>query len=280
MIKVALPNKGQLFEPTMDLFKSCGYKVAKNSRSLSSLDIENAVEFFFLRPDDIPMYVGKGIIDAGVTGVDFVVEAAVPCEKVLDLGYGASKHCAAVPIESPYKEIKELQNKRIATSFPQIVKRHFVDNPPELIVLTGAVEISVNLGVADAVVDVVETGSTLKQAGLRILGDPIFFSQAALFAHPGRASLPEVHVLHKRLEGRLVAMSWMLIEYDVPKEILEDACSITPGLSSPTISSLHEKDWFAVKAVVKKNEANLVMDKLSNLGCKGILLTSIESARI
>jgi ATP phosphoribosyltransferase len=280
MIKVALPNKGMLFEPTMDLFRACGYKVSKTMKSLSSADPDNGVEFYFLRPDDIPMYVGKGIIDVGVTGIDFEAEAGAPCEKVLDLGFGASKHCAAVPNEAPYTSLEDLRNKRIATSFPEIVRRYFGNPAPELITLTGAVEISVSLGVADAVVDVVETGTTLKQAGLKILGEPLFRSQAALFAHPGRRNLAEIMTLKKRLEGKLVAMAWMMVEYDVPAELLEKACAITPGLSSPTVSPLHDKNWFAVKAMVKKSEANLAMDKLADLGCKGILLASIETARI
>lgn len=280
MIKVALPNKGMLFEPTMDLFRACGYKVSKTMKSLSSADPENGIEFYFLRPDDIPMYVGKGIIDVGVTGIDFEAESGSPCEKILDLGFGASKHCAAVPNESPYKSLEDLRNKRIATSFPEIVRRFFGNPSPELISLTGAVEISVSLGVSDAVVDVVETGTTLKQAGLRILGEPLFRSQAALFAHPGRGNLAEIVTLRKRLEGKLVAMAWMMVEYDVPSALLDKACAITPGLSSPTVSPLHDKGWFAVKAMVKKSEANLTMDKLADLGCKGILLTGIETARI
>ncbi len=280
MIKIALPNKGMLCEPAMDLFKACGYKITKGQKKLSSSDPDSGVEFFFLRPDDIPMYVGKGIIDVGVTGIDFEAEAGSPCKKVLDLGFGKSKHFAAVPNKSPIDSLEQLRNKRIATSYPAIVKNFFGSPCPEIIPLTGAVEISVSLGVADAVVDVVETGTTLKQAGLRILGESLFSSQAALFSHPGRGSLPDILTLRKRLEGKLVAMSWMMIEYDVHAELLEKACAITPGLSSPTVSPLYQKEWFAVKAMVKRVESNLIMDNLADLGCKGILLTAIESARI
>ena len=280
MIKIALPNKGMLFEPTLELFRSCGYKVSKTVKTLSCTDIENGIEFFFLRPDDIPMYVGKGIIDAGVTGMDFEAEAGTLCEKILGLGFGASKHFAAVPEQSNYTSVEELRSKRIATSFPEIVQNYFGSPAPQLVPLTGAVEISISLGVADAVVDVVETGTTLKQAGLRILGEPLFQSQAALFAHPGRSSLPDLAAIRKRLEGKLVAKTWMMVEYDVPSDLLEQACAISPGLSSPTISPLYDKHWFAVKAMVKRAEANTVMDRLSESGCKGILLTSIESARI
>jgi ATP phosphoribosyltransferase len=280
MMKVALPNKGMLFEPTMDLLRACGYKVSKTLKSLSSVDHGNEVEFFFLRPDDIPMYVGKGIIDCGLTGIDFEAEAGGLCEKVLDLGFGSSRHCAAVPNEATYQSVEDLRHKRIATSYPEIVRAYFGSPAPEIITLTGAVEISVSLGVADAVVDVVETGTTLRQAGLRILGEPLFHSQAALFAHPGRSTLPGVATLRKRLEGKLVAMAWMMVEYDVPEQLLEPACAITPGLSSPTISPLRDKGWFAVKAMVRKPEVNVVMDKLADLGCKGILLTAIETARM
>jgi ATP phosphoribosyltransferase len=150
----------------------------------------------------------------------------------------------------------------------------------ELVVLEGAVEISVGLDIADAVVDVVETGTTLKQARLRILGEPLFLSNAALFAHPNRKDCPEVHTLAQRIEGRLVAMNYKMIEYNVPSNLLEKACSITPGLESPTVAPLQNKDWYSVKAMVKSEESNFVMDNLLGLGCKGILLFSIENARI
>ncbi len=280
MIKVALPNKGMLFDPTMELLKACGYKASKQRKSLSSVDNSNNIEFFFLRPSDIPMYVGRGIIDAGITGIDFNAESHSPAIKVLDLPFGASRHCAAVPNESSYKSLEELASLRIATSFPNIVKKHFDKNDMELVVLEGAVEISVNLGIADAVVDVVETGSTLKQAGLRILGEELFQSNAALFAHPDKIDDPDVRTIIRRIEGKLVAMSYMMIEYNAPVKLIDQAREITPGLESPTISSLHNPDWVAVKAMVEKDDANLIMDKLWDLGCKSILLSSIKTARI
>jgi ATP phosphoribosyltransferase len=285
MIKVALPNKGQLFEPTMDLLAACGYKVSKSLRSLSTLDADNGVEFYFLRPGDIPMYVSKGILDAGITGEDFVAENAGKPVRLLQLGYGKSKLCAAVPEASTIKVLKRLQSLRIATSFPKIVrgwyKKNYPDmDPPPLVVLEGAVEISIKLGIADAIVDIVETGTTLKQAGLRIVGTPLFTSQAALFGHPGRENKEAVQVLKNRLEGRLLAMEYRMVEYDVPKAVLKKACAITPGIESPTVTSLAEPGWFAVKAMVKRRESQKVMDDLYKLGCKGILLTSIDSARI
>lgn len=285
MIKVALPNKGQLFEPTMDLLAACGYKVSKSLRSLSTLDADNGVEFYFLRPGDIPMYVSKGILDAGITGEDFVAENVGKPVRLLQLGYGKSKLCAAVPEGSTIKALKRLQSLRIATSFPKIVRSWYKKNypdtePPTSVVLEGAVEISIKLGIADAIVDIVETGTTLKQAGLRIIGEPLFVSQAALFGHPGRENKEAVQVLKNRLEGRLLAMEYRMVEYDVPKAVLKKACAITPGIESPTVTSLAEAGWYAVKAMVKRRESQKIMDELSKLGCKGILLTSIDSARI
>jgi ATP phosphoribosyltransferase len=280
MIKVAVPNKGMLSEPAMDLLKACGYKVNKPSKILSSIDSVNGIEFYFLRPNDIPMYVGKGIIDAGITGIDFCVEAQSPAVKILDLPFGASKHCVAVPEQSSYEKLSDIENLRIATSFPGIVRDYFKNPNMELVVLEGAVEISVSLDVADAVVDIVETGTTLKQAGLRILGEPLFLSNAALFAHPDRKNNPDICNLIRRIEGKLVAMSYKMVEYDVPANLLEKACAITPGLQSPTVAPLQNKNWYSVKAMVKSEESNIIMDKLQDLGCEGILLFSIESARV
>jgi ATP phosphoribosyltransferase len=280
MMKIALPNKGMLCEPAIDLLKACGYKASKATKTLSSLDLKNGIEFYFLRPSDIPMYVGNGIIDAGITGIDFCAEAKSPAVKILDLPFGASIHCAAVPAESSYKNIDELQSLRIATSFPSIVKNYFKNQSMNLVVLEGAVEISVGLGIADAVVDVVETGTTLKQAGLRILGEPLFQSNAALFAHPERENCAEIATLGRRLEGKLLAFEYKMVEYDVPANLLDKACQITPGLESPTVAPLKNSSWYSVKAMVKSEESNLIMDKLSDIGCKGILLSNIESARI
>ncbi|MCL2260318.1 MAG: ATP phosphoribosyltransferase [Fibromonadales bacterium] len=280
MIKVAIPNKGMLSEPAIELLKACGYKASKSTKSLSSIDLANGIEFYFLRPNDIPMYVGNGIIDAGITGLDFCVEALSPAIKILDLPFGASKHCVAVPEQSKYQKIDELKNLRIATSFPGIVRNYFKNPNMELVTLEGAVEISVGLGVADAVVDVVETGTTLKQAGLRILGEPLFLSNAALFVHPNRQDCTEVCNLMRRLEGKLLAMSYKMVEYDVPTTLLEQACAITPGIESPTVAPLQNKNWYSVKAMVKSEDVNHVMDKLQDLGCKGILLFNIESARV
>jgi ATP phosphoribosyltransferase len=279
MIKVALPNKGQLFEHTLDVLLACGYRVSKTRRSLSSFDNENNVEFFFLRPGDIPLYVANGILDAGITGKDFVAEKGLSSICLYDLNYGHSKLCAAAPAELGLVSLSELRGKRIATSFPNLTARHFPDRNL-LVELEGAVEISVKLGIADAVVDLVETGSTLKQAGLEIVGEPLFESCAALFAHPGREAQEQLVTLRTRLEGKVLAQEYMMVEYDCPAEILQAACAITPGLEAPTVMSLTKPHWSSVKSMVKRKEAQRIMDQLAQLGCRGILLSAMESVRI
>jgi ATP phosphoribosyltransferase len=278
MIKVALPNKGVLFEPTADILSACGYKVGKTLRSLSVTDAANGVEFYFLRPGDIPLYVANGTLDAGVTGLDFVAEKGVSPVKLLDLDFGHSKLCLAVPEGDKRAAAADLKGLRLATSFPRIT----AEKVPgvKVVELEGAVEISIKLGIADAIADIVETGTTLKQAGLKVIGDPLFRSNAALLAHPGRENEAEVLILKNRIQGKLVARANMMVEYDVPEAKLKDACALTPGIASPTVTPLMEKGWYSVKAVVWKREANAIMDKLAAMGCKGILLTNIESARI
>ncbi len=279
MLKVALPNKGQLFEPTMEVLISCGYKVSKSLRSLSTLDTENQVEFYFLRPSDIPLYVANGKLDAGITGKDFVAEKMVAPTCLIDLNYGRSKLCVAVPEGGSFHALSDLKNAKIATSFPNIIRTHF-PGQDQLVELEGAVEISIKLGIADAIVDIVETGTTLKQAGLRILGAPLFESCAALYGHPGREQQEELLVLKSRIEGKLLAQEYMMVEYDAPEALLKTACAITPGIESPTVMSLEKSGWFSVKAMIKRKQSQKILDALSKLGCKGIILTAFDSVRI
>jgi ATP phosphoribosyltransferase len=280
MIKFALPNKGVLFEPTVDLLTSCGYRLNKSLRSLSLIDPENDIEFYFLRPGDIPLYVANGVLNVGITGKDFVAEKGHQPTHLIDLSYGHSKLRAAVRDAAPWKTLDEVAGLRIATSFPNITRRYFASRPIQITELEGAVEISVQLGIAEAVIDVVDTGATLDQAGLRIVGDPLFASCAALYAHPGHETDSHVQTIRSRIEGRMVAHTYMMVEYDCPQPILAAATALTPGLESPTITPLQREGWLSVKAMIKKREANRIMDELSHLGCRGILLTTIETARI
>jgi ATP phosphoribosyltransferase len=238
------------------------------------------VEFYFLRPGDIPLYVANGILDAGITGKDFAAEKGVEQAPLVELNYGQSQFRAAVPSDSPVTTLEEFASLRIATSLPGIVRSYFAPREMDIVPLEGAVEIAVQLGIAEGVVDVVDTGTTLRQAGLRVVGEPLFASNAGVFVRPGREEAPQLRTLRTRIEGKLVAYEYMMVEYDVPGSVLQHACEITPGLESPTITKLQREGWYAVKAMVGKREANRIMDELSSIGCRGILLTSIESARI
>lgn len=280
MIRMALPNKGILFQPCIDLLKSCGYSVKKPTKGLFFFDENNEIEFYFLRASDIPMYLSKGIIDIGITGEDFHSERKSNAEKLLDLPFGHSKLCVAAMEDSAIQDFSDISGLRIATSFPNIVKDYFQDMPVDLLELDGAVEISISLGLADCVVDIVETGATLKSAGLRVVSEPIFTSNAALYTALDSNKKSRIDMIVNRIRGRLIALDYQLVEYDVPTEIIDQACELTPGIESPTISQLKHEGWCSVKSMVKKKEAHQVLDKLQALGCKAILLTNIEMARM
>ncbi|ADZ89576.1 ATP phosphoribosyltransferase [Marinomonas mediterranea MMB-1] len=280
MIRIALPNKGGLYQPCIDLLKSCGYKVKKPTKGLFYRDSQNEVEFYFLRASDIPMYLSKGIIDLGVTGDDFHREKASTAKKVLDLPFGHSKLCIAAMQDSGFQSKEDLFGLRVATSFPNIVRDYFRDDQMEIVELDGAVEISISLGLSDCVVDIVETGATLKSAGLKIISEPIFTSNASLYSVSEPRNKKGIDKVVNRISGRLIALDYQLVEYDAPVNILDDACNLTPGIESPTICQLRDDNWCSVKSMVKRDEAHTILDNLQALGCKAILLTNIEMARI
>lgn len=280
MIRVALPNKGALYEPCIELLTSCGYKVKKTTKGLYFEDTKNQVEFYFLRASDIPMYLNKGIIDLGITGEDFHHEKQSQASKMLDLPFGHSKLCIAAMENTRLDDSNQVKSLRIATSFPNLVKQHFNSAELDLVELDGAVEISISLGLADCVVDIVETGATLKSAGLKVVGEPIFTSNAALFSALESQNKEGVKRFVDRVNGRLIALEYQMVEYDVPTNLLDQACELTPGIESPTVSQLKNKAWCSVKSMVKKEEAHHTLDQLKVIGCKAILLTNIEMARM
>ncbi|RBO86017.1 ATP phosphoribosyltransferase [Marinomonas aquiplantarum] len=280
MIRVALPNKGALYGPCVELLTSCGYKVKKPTKGLYFEDSKNQVEFYFLRASDIPMYLNKGIIDVGVTGEDFHREKQSQASKMLDLPFGHSKLCIAAMENTILDDSNQVKSLRIATSFPNLVKQHFNSTGLDLVELDGAVEISISLGLADCVVDIVETGATLKSAGLKVVGEPIFTSNAALFSAQESQSKEDVKRFIDRVNGRLIALEYQMVEYDVPTNLLDKACELTPGIQSPTISQLKNHAWCSVKSMVKKEDAHQILDQLKAIGCKAILLTNIEMARM
>ena len=281
MLRVAVPKKGQLSDPARDMLREAGYAAAANSRELVVQDPENDVEFFFLRPRDIATYVGRGTLDVGITGEDLLADSGSQATTILELGFAPSTFRLAAP-QGTAKTASDLAGKRIATSYPTILNNWLTKQnlSAEVVTLDGAVENAVRLGVADAVADVVATGTTLKQAGLEIIGDPIFKSQSVLISRNNIEDQNAVDVFVRRLQGVITARAYVLVDYDIPNTLIEQACVITPGIESPTVSTLHDSAWSAVRAMVPRKQVHAVMDELYDLGARGVIVTDIHACRI
>jgi ATP phosphoribosyltransferase len=281
VIRVAIPSKGRLLDRTLTLLAGAGYRVGDRRRDLFQLDERNDVEFVFLRPVDIPVYVAGGELDVGVTGEDLVRERGIDLEPRLRLGFGESRLCVAVAEGSPARSLADVAGLRVATSFPRLAAG-LLPGPPEIVELAGSVEASVRLGVADAILDLVETGSTLRAAGLRTIGEPLLRSEACLLVGPHTGVAPEygeqVEAFCRRLEGRLLGEAYVMLEYDVHGDLLARACALTPGIESPTVARLEREDWFSVRSMVRRADAHALMSALATLGAKAIVLTRVENA--
>jgi len=279
MIRIAVPNKGSLAEASIAILKEAGYRQRVDSRDLVLLDPENGVEFYYLRPRDIAIYVGSGELEAGITGRDLLIDSGAPAKEILSLGFGGSTFRFAGSSDREWS-ISDLTGKRIATAYPGLVAAHLKELKisAEVVRLDGAVESSVRLGVADVIADVVSTGNTLRQAGLKIFGEPILDSEAILIKNASQAD--GLEILMRRLQGVVTARQYVLLDYDIPKSALDRACELTPGLESPTISPLQKADWVAVRAMVPRQDTNAVMDDLWTIGARGILVTDIHACRL
>lgn len=282
MLQVAIPNKGALSEDAVRILKEAGYRCTRYSRELVVSDKENEIDFIFLRPRDIALYVGNGIIDIGITGRDLVIDSNAQVEELMSLEFGRSRFCFAVPKDSGLT-VPKLNGLRIATSYPELLQKNldqFKLNS-KIVKLDGAVEISIRLGVADAIADVVESGATLTEAGLAIVGEPMLFSEAVLIGrNKSMLDHADVKRLMARINGIILAGKYAMVEYDIPRTCLEKGCKITPGIESPTISPLSNPDWAAVKSMILRKDANRIMDELYAAGARGIILTDIRSCRI
>lgn len=283
MLRIAVPNKGMLSEPAWNMLEEAGYRLRSNPRQLVVEDPDNDVELFYLRPLDIAVYVGRGTIDVGITGHDLLLNSGTDAQEVMDLGFGASTFRFAAPQDSDIRELADIDGKRVATSFDKLVHDYLIahDIQAETIHLDGAVESSVQLGVADLIADVVSTGTTLRNAGLRIFGDPIVHSEAVLIRSP-RLGPDDARLerLERRLQGVLTAKRYVLMDFDIPVDRISAAVDITPGFESPTISPLHDKQWSAVRVMVPKAKVNGLMDELYAVGARGIIVTAIQATRM
>jgi ATP phosphoribosyltransferase len=281
MLRIAVPNKGSLAESSIAILKEAGYRQRVDSRDLVLLDPENGVEFYYLRPRDIAIYVGSGELEAGITGRDLLIDSGAAAEEVLSLDFGASTFRFAGPVNQNLT-VAEISGKRIATAYPGLVESYLksLNVAATVVRLDGAVESSVRLGVADVIADVVSTGNTLRQAGLSIFGEPILQSEAILIKGPNAKIAQELEILIRRLQGVVTARQYVLLDYDIPKSKVSQACAITPGLESPTISPLQKDDWVAVRAMVLRKDTNRLMDEIWALGGRGILVTDIHACRL
>ena len=280
MLRIAVPNKGSLADTAADMLAEAGYTGRRDPKDLHVIDPQNDVEFFYLRPKDIATYVGSGALDVGITGRDLLLDARMPgAQEIESLGFGGSTFRFAGP-PGRFDSITELEGMRVATAYPGLVDGFLDDHgvAVDLVPLDGAVESAVRLGVADAVADVVSTGTTLRQAGLEIFGPIILESDAVLIGGPeekdGTASLL------RRLRGVMVARRFVLVDYDLPATLLDTAAAIAPGIESPTISPLRDPEWVAVRVMVPRHGVNRVMDELYAIGARAILVTAIHAARL
>jgi len=276
-LKVALPNKGSLAEAAMLILREAGYRQRSDARDLTFIDPTNGVEFYYLRPRDIATYVGSGELNLGITGRDLLIDSGASAQEIMALDFGKSVFNFASINGDP-----NLDGKRIATAYPNLVTQYLVKQAisAQVVPLDGAVEGAIKLGVADVIADVVSTGNTLKQAGLKVFGAEILQSEAILIERNGAKRSNTAETLIRRVSSVVIARQYVLVDYDVRKSELEAACLLTPGLESPTISPLQKEDWVAVRAMVPRSKVHGVMDELWNLGARGILVTDIHSCRL
>jgi ATP phosphoribosyltransferase len=283
MLRVAVPNKGMLSEPATEILAEAGYRRRTDPKDLTVIDPVNHVEFFFLRPKDIAIYVGSGELDFGITGRDLVLDSDAPVRERLALGFGSSSFRYAGPAGHEWTSA-DLSGKRIATAYPNLVRKDLAAKGIEATVirLDGAVEISVQLGVADVIADVVGSGRTLGMHDLVAFGEPLCDSEAVLIerAEAGRRQQSAAgDQLVARVQGVVFGQQYLMLDYDCPRSVLDNATSITPGLESPTIAPLADPDWVAVRALVPRRGVNEIMDELAAIGAKAILASDIRFCR-
>ncbi|WP_432175670.1 ATP phosphoribosyltransferase [Streptomyces sp. Tue6028] len=285
MLRIAVPNKGSLSGPAAEMLHEAGYQQRRESKELRIVDPTNEVEFFYLRPRDIAIYVSSGRLDIGITGRDLLIDSGANAEEILPLGFARSTFRFATK-PGTANGVADLSGMTVATSYEGIVAKHLADKgiDASVVHLDGAVETAIELGVAEAIADVVETGTSLRNAGLEVFGDPIMKSEAVVIRRVGadtsEEAEPKVQQFLRRLQGVLVARTYVMMDYDCRAEHLEKAVALTPGLESPTISPLHNEGWVAVRAMVPAKEAQRIMDDLYALGARAILTTAIHACRL
>ncbi|MFT3887182.1 MAG: ATP phosphoribosyltransferase [Arachnia sp.] len=281
LLRIAVPNKGALAEPAAAMLRAAGYRQRTDAKDLTLIDDDHGVEFYYLRPRDIAVYIGRGDLDLGITGRDMLLDSAADATEIMQLGFAGSRFRFAAPGGSKL-QLADLQGKRIATSYPGLLAGYLAEQgiAADLVKLDGAVESAVRLGVADVVADVVDTGTTLRRAGLEMLEGAICTSEAVLIKRNG-TDLPEAaEALETRLNSVLVAQNYLMMDYNVADADLPATTELAPGVEGPTVSKLNKEGWCAVRVLVPRKGAHLLMDRLYDAGARGILLTELAACRL
>lgn len=281
LLRVALPNKGALSDEAVQMMSEAGYRCRREPSALRTIDRENGVEFIFLRPRDIATYVGDGVIDVGVSGRDLTTDSQAFVDELLQLGFGRSEFRLATPVGVPLNLLAD-PAPRIATSYVHVLAEHLasVGSAASIVHLDGAVELAPSLGVADAVADVVQSGRTLRVAGLEMVGEPIMRSEAVLIGRRGGVPSEAAKTLMERVRGVIVASAYVMLEYDIEERLVDEAVKVTPGLEGPTLSPLSKAGWVAIRALVRSTDLNITMDRLQAIGARGILAIDLRSCRM
>jgi len=281
LLKIAIPNKGSLSEAATQMLREAGYRQRHDAKDLVLIDDEHGVEFYYLRPRDIAVYVGEGTLHLGITGRDMLFDSGAAAEEVLALGFGASRFRFAAPGGSDWS-LADLEGKRIATSYPGLLEAYLTERGVDarLIKLDGAVESSIRLGVADAIADVVETGTTLRKAGLELFGEAICLSEGIVIKRRHTEDPDGLDQLRRRLSGVLVARNYVMVDFNVNEHDLQATCALVPGLQGPTVSTLAKGGWLAVRSMVQRTDAHRLMDLLWGAGARAILVTDISACRL
>lgn len=282
MLRVAVPNKGALADAAREMLVSAGYRQRTDPKELTLIDVDHNVEFYYLRPRDIAVYVGRGDLDVGITGRDMLLDSGAVAQEVMTLGFGASKFRFAAPAGSGIDESR-LSGQRIATSYAGLLQRYLDEHriSADIVSLDGAVESAIRLGVAEVVADVVDTGTTLRKAGLELFGEPILVSEAVLINRDGdEANGAALDGLKTRLHSVMVAQNYFMMDYNVESQNLETTVALAPGVEGPTVSALAKDGWLAVRALVPRKGAHRLMDQMYDAGARGILLTELAACRL
>lgn len=278
-LRLAIPNKGRLLESTLGLLHDAGLVFEEHDRSLVARVQNHPLDILFVRTADVIEFVNDGVADVGVTGGDILAESGVDLPVLRQLGYGRCRLVAATPADSPYEAIADLAGVRIATSHPNVTRRFFADQgiPVEVISLSGAVEVAPRLGLADAIVDLVSTGSTLAMNGLRAIGD-ILASEAILLTNSQavRQRPEELDGIVTMLGSVIAARGRKYLMMNAPATKLTELEALLPGLESPSVIPLAHAGMIAIHAVVGADEVWGLLPRLKGAGASGILVLPIE----